>query len=1764
MRTLPGYTFSEVLLDDGDLVTVRAERSNEGRLLRFPSRERPAAEDAARLRYGAEVSRSLDLSGVLRVLGFEESERTLVAVLENFSGTPLKRLLASRSFTLAEALQIALQLTDTLGEIHRRHIVHLHVEPANIYVDTVSLATKLANFEGSAPLTGVVTASTRTLGATARYVSPEQTGRMNQALDHRSDFYSLGVTLYELLTGRVPFEETDQLALVHSHLAVEPAPPHTLSGSVPHAVSDLVMKLLAKNVEERYQSAFGLSADISECLRQLSEGAIGSVDLGKHDVPAIFTVPQRLYGREAEKAQLLAAFERVGRGNKVLCLVSGSSGVGKTALVREVHRPIVRLRGQFGAGKFDQAHSVPYGGLVRALRQVLGDILCTNEESIRLWRERLLTACGELGSVLAGVLPELELIIGAQPAVSSLAASETQVRFNNVFRQFVAALARADSPLVLFLDDLQWSDPAALEMMERLLCDEGLEHFYLIGGYRSSEVDAAHPLAALIKRVGSQGLSVNEIRLSPLEQHDVEAMMGDALGRGDTEALTRFAELVYKVTEGNPFFVGQFLTSLWARDLLLFDPVRGRWNWSLPAIQSSGVPESVGSLMATRIGKLESSTRQTLALAACVGHTFELETLAVLCERTLVDTADQLWQSVSEGLIVPLDDGYKYARAGSAPGGPVRLKFVHDRVQEAAYSFSLETSGGASHAAVHLRIGRLLFANTPAEERDARVFDIVDQLNWGASEISDAGERRMLSELNLRAGRRAKASAAPTAALAYFERGMGLLGHESGPNADPGLLFSLGRERAECAYLCGNHDLAEAEFKRLLEVSPSREVTAELQELRSNLYIARMNFAEATLALLDALRLYGVDLPGAGGLLAACGAERQAIEVLLSDRATARFDQLPDATDPDKIVRLHLLAKATSAAFGGDPLMFVLLASRLTRASLEHGCAPGSAWGFVAYGMVAAASGDYALAHELGVVALSISARQDSLSWRSIVGVTANIFNLPWRRPPRSSVPAQEEASLQAMAAGDPVYAAVAKWNILTLELAGGGELGKIDQLAAEYTSFCRRLNQGSTLALFAPTRFFLERLRRIDTPREPGTKSDFRALLDPLSGYVPGFSSCATFGLAVSVLLRDRETACELLPLAERGMGALLAHPSCVEFSLYRGLLSAWLHADATPEDRGKFRSAVQQEHEKLARWAELCPGNFRHKERLLAAEAARVDGADAEAMALYDEAIDSATNNGFAHMEALANELCGRFYVGRERHRTARAYLREARSAYARWGANAKLRALDREFAELLADAESMPPPHDRDSSPPSLDLLSVVKASQAISGEIVLSSLLERLMQTLVENAGAQRGIMIVSGEPELFASIDLTAQNGGVLRDSPGTFGYAQSVARRVQRTRETLVYDDARNDGGLSLDPYVVQARPRSLLCMPILARSKLVGVLYLENNVARAVFTADRCKVLELLAAQAAISIENARLYDTLESRVRSRTQELADRNQELSDAIARLKATQQRLVAQEKLASLGALTAGVAHELKNPLNFVNNFARLSAELATDLKRDLSAQFDRLGTDTSSELAETLGLLEANVTRIVEHGRRADGIINSMLLHARGTPSQQGPIDLNAMVAACMKLTEAARPNRGAAVDLQVEYDPEASMVEGREDDLRRVIINLLNNANDAVNTKSRAAGSGYHPQIRIATRRVGGRAEVSVHDNGVGISADILPKIYDPFFTTKGSGEGTGLGLSICHGIVEAHRGELEVRSVPGEFAEFIISLPGSIASKN
>jgi PAS domain S-box-containing protein len=1488
MLNISGYHSTEKLYESSSSLIYRGYRRRKEQQVIFKMLKDiyPSPEKIAWFKREYETTKNLSLSGVVEVYSLEHDQNCWVIVLEDFGGESLARLMSNRQFNLTEFLTISAQVVEILGEVHQQQIIHKDINPSNIVLNPTTGQLKLIDFGISTILSkeNLTLRNPNQLEGTLSYVSPEQTGRMNRGIDYRTDFYSLGATFYELLTGQLPFETTDLMELVHSHIAKHPIPPHKINPRIPLVLSDIVMRLMAKNAEDRYQSTHGLRADLEECQRQWKQtGRIESFPLGLQDISDKFQIPQRLYGRELEINTLLDGFERVSQGTSELMLVAGYPGIGKSVLVQEIYKPITRQRGYYISGKFDQYQKdIPYVSLVQAFRSLIEQLLTESEAQIAIWREKLLAALGDNGQVIIDVIPELELIVGPQPTMPELGSEEAQNRFNLTFQNFIRVFTQPDHPLVIFLDDLQWADMASLSFIKLLMTIENSHYFYIIGAYRDNEVNEAHPLMLTLGEIHKAGGIVNYIHLTPLNLSQINQLLADML-YCPLEMTRSLAELLLTKTEGNPFFINEFLKSLYSEALLSFDFSHSIWHWDLVKIQERNTTNNVVELLANKVQSLDSQTQQVLKLAACIGNQFNLQTLATVYEKSPQATASALWTALAEGLLLPLSDAYKLIDLGVqglADVVTIEYKFAHDRIQQAAYSLIPETE----KQIVHWRVGQLMLQDAPPDMRERKIFEIINQLNLGRKLAVQQTKRDELLSLNILAGKKAKASAAYQTGLNYLQVGLDLLRKDSWQNQYD-LTLEVHVEAAEAAYLSANYEQMEIFTSAILQQAKNTLDLVKAYEVRLRAYTSQNNHPEAVKTGLKALELLDIllpEYPSQSDVMAVL----EETKSLLAKKDIKNLVNLPESFDAKNLAIMRVSYYLFYPTYASSPSLFVLIVQVMLKLSIVYGTTPLSAHAFASYGIILCGLGDIDVGYKFGQLASILVDKFDAKKHKAAILFFVNCFIRHWKEHLKKTLKPFVEGYQIGLETGDLQHAAFGAYSYSYLSYQAGKELTELEREMAVYGNAIAQINQKSVLDLH--NAYWQTVLNLVGRAEDPSLLiGDSYNEREMISLYLQADNQNGLFELyfnkfTLCYLFKKNSQAVKYAALAENYISSGIGTHTVSIFYYHDSLAQLAVFSDALEEQQKHILKKVEANQEKIQRWADYSPMNYLHKFYLVEAERARVLGNDGEAREYYDRAITLADENEYLNDEALTYELAARFYLARNQKHVARHYLQDAHYAYQRWGAVAKVKDLERQYPQFLAKAstnflQTSLTSSTTDSGQTTssvLDLNSVLKASQTISSEIVLEGFLEKLLKIMIENAGAQTGFLILEKEGQLIIEAQGTVEQDKVIVRQSALVSTSQqlplSLINYVERTREDVVLTDATREGIFTTDPYIAQKQPKSILCTPIIHQGQLIGLLYLENNLSTGVFTPDRLEVLKLLSSQAAISLQNAQLYISL------------------------------------------------------------------------------------------------------------------------------------------------------------------------------------------------------------------------------------------------------------------------------------------------------
>ncbi|NJL00850.1 MAG: AAA family ATPase [Spirulinaceae cyanobacterium SM2_1_0] len=1798
-RPLPGYRFVEQLYSGTTTAVYRAvpatdpehdsQATTQGRdapvIVKLLANEHPRFNELLRFHNQYAIAKNLSLPGIPCYYSLEPYGNSYALVMEDCGGISLRDYAQRQALPWLEVLEFASQIVTTLHSLHQNRIIHKDIKPANILIQPESRQIKLIDFSIASllPKETLALKPLSDLEGTLAYLAPEQTGRMNRGLDYRADFYALGVTLFELLTGQLPFPTEEPLALVHCHLAQQPPRVDHLQPGVPAVVADLVDKLMAKNPEDRYQSALGLQHDLERCWQQWQTSRrIEPFELATQDRSDRFLIPEKLYGRQAEVEALLAAFDRVAAGASELLLVAGSSGIGKTAVINEVHKPITRQRGCFIKGKFDQFNrSTPFSAFMQAFRRLVQQLLGETDDKLAAWRAKIAAALGESGQVIIEMIPELEQIIGTQPAVTELEGSAAQNRFNLLFGKFVQVFATPEQPLVIFLDDLQWADAASLNLLQRLLDESAGGYLLVLGAYRDNEVFPAHPLMLTLAAIEQQGVCLERLTLAPLSEADVMQLVADTL-RCPTAAAQPLAQLMGQKTKGNPFFSTQFLQGLHEDGHIRFDVAVGYWQCDLSAVRQAALTDDVVEFMVTRLRRLPTETQAILQLAACLGNRFELETLTVVCDRPANAIAADLWPALQEGLVVPESETYKFFQDSGLPEHEhitVTYRFLHDRVQQAAYALIPDDE----KTATHYHIGQLLRQQAASSAQDEHIFELVGHLNHGIALITNAAEHQELAQLNLTAARKAKAATAYQAARNYIAVGLSLLASDAWQQQYD-LALRLHELAAEMASYCGDGEALEQFVTTVIQQARSLLDQVQVYRLRILFTISHNQPTEGIAIALEILEQLGLTLPTAP-TAADIQAAIQEVKALVADRPIADLVNLPVMTDREKIAILQITTSIFAAAFISRSPLLPLLGAIPVKLSIEYGNAPTSAAAYVCYGFILCnVLQDVETAIQFGQVAVKVAEKLEVKVIQPEVLAVMGLSILHRQFHTQETLPLLQAGYTTALESGNLEYAGYTAHIFCFNAFWCSQPLAALEESTDRHYQGIVKLNQlviANWMQIYWQSALNLLGLaadRRLLSDESMQEGEVLRRLQSMGDFY--GLFVFHLYKLMLGYWFGDIEQAQSHAAEAQQYCAAGASTVGEPAFYFYDSL-AALASLPSSPEERAVALQRVEENQTKLQQhWVRHAPMNHAHKWQLVAAERYRVLGNKAEAIDLYDQAIAAAQANEYLQEAGLANELAAKFYLDWGKEKVAASYLQAAYYCYARWGAKAKTDQLERNYPGLLQPilqptvpalnpwetlaAATVPTLNfhaasteasDSNSSSTNLalDFAAVLQASQVLVSAIELDELLNQLTRIILQNSGGDRGALLLldeTGELQLraIATLESTELLSIPLADR------TDLPVRLLQYVKRSETVWIAAPDTDLPvIDRYVIEQMPQSALCLPLVERGHLRGIVYLENRVARDVFDQERLAVLNFLSTQAAISLENAQLY------------------QKARDYAQQLERSQLQVVQSEKMASLGNLVAGVAHEINNPLGFITSNL---IEVDNSIKDILTClqlyqeQFPSPGAVIEETLEELeVDFLLEDLPKQLDSMQlgcdRIKGISTSLRIFSRADADCQVASDLHAGLDSTLLILKyrlKANEQR-PAIEINRDYDnlPEVLCFPGQ---LNQVFMNILANAVDmfdeAAQKRSFADLKDNPQRITVRTGVVSDQVQIEIADNGAGIDAETQARIFEASFTTKAVGKGTGLGLAIARQIVaEKHGGKLMVHSTLGIGTTFIIQLP-------
>lgn len=1742
MISVSGYDISECIYNSANTSIYRAIRLKDQQavILKKLNLDYPNASNGARFQHSFELLKRLQSRYVITAHELLSIPNALVMVLEDFKGHSLKFWLNQQSFSLSQQLSLSIQLSEAVAEIHAANIIHKDLNSNNIVYNPATGVLKLIDFDLATllPREAPSLKTPERLEGTLAYMSPEQTGRMNIPLDYRTDLYSLGVTLFELYTGQLPFNSADPLELIHSHIAKQPPSPTQLATQLPPVISNIVLKLLAKSPDNRYQTARGLKNDWLQCQRAWQKSSkISDFHLAQGDISDKFQLPNKLYERQWAINSLLKAINRSQQqAHSELVLITGCEGIGKTALVQTVFTQNNNLnKAYFISGRFDSFHShSPYYGLVMAMKELVQQLLTENEAQLKQITQQLLAVLGSNVSVMLAIVPELSVLLGTHPPPASLSGEAALNRFQWAWIKTIQVLAQAEHPLILFLDDLQWADSASLSLLEALL--NQVTHLLVIVAYREIEIDANHPLIQTSRTLKNAEVAVSTVSLQPLSSNNIRQYIADLL-HCDAYEVIELAELVLTKTHGNPFFIGEFLKTLHAEKLIVFNEEKQAWQWDIEQIYAHQITDNVVELLSHEIQKLSPAAQQCLQLAACIGGQFELTMLAQLAEQSPRKLTVLLKEAIEHQLILPLEHSVHGQHADIEAETAEdyvftsEYQFVHERIQQAAYHLLDLTQ----QQAIHDRVGQYWLAQATLPYSADTLFAIVNQLNAGQLQHKTRAQQEQLAQLNLQAGQYALESVAYDAALRYLTTGLLILGEQAWQQCYA-LTLQLTVLSAEIQCLKGDFVKTEALTESILQHSYPILDKIKAYEIRIQAYKAQNNPQQAVKLGLFALSKLGIRFakrPKHFSRIFSIALTRLA----LMGRPIDELAYLPTMLEAEKQAAMRLLLSISPPVYAVKPNLLPLITCKRVRLSIAYGNAAESIPAYASYGYLLCEQGHIDEGYHFAQLALKLLAQQQhpilkARVFQIVYGVIAH-----YKQSLHDTLPPLQEAYQSGLETGNLEYAMFSAATWVMHAFFAGKELPNLEQDIRLYTVMQQQLKQYTHLH---SNQLYLQTVINLLNPIEDTLLSAVPISLEgefyQETELLAQHQQAGARGLMFQVYLQKLILCCVFqaeqqaitnAQQAEQHIDAVIGSLLIPTFYFYSSLAHLAIATTLEPAQRVILLQKVTEYQQKLLPYSERAPMNYLHKYQLVAAELSYLQGHYATAREYYDQAIQNALNHEFIHEAALAQELAGRFYLARQLPRLAQLYLNDAFQQYQRWGAQTKVNQMEVRYARYLKRAALVNHLHhslelSSFNSSVDLELASVLKAAQAFASEIVLDRLLTKVMAITLENAGAQRGFLLLNRNDHWCIEAESDLENNAVkilpalpLEDYPHL---SVGIVYYVARTRESLVLADATSNPRFANDQYIVQSAPKSVLCAPLLNQGKLTSILYLENNLATGVFTSDRLTLMNLLSNQMAIAIDNARLYAELEEKVYERTSALEAKNKELI------------YLNQEKNEFLSI----VAHDLKNPLSGIQGLAE-----AIELEYDA---LDKL------EIIEMLSLIQNSSQQMFE---LINNLLDVNLIESGNIKVNRKTFDLLPLLRHLL-LQYRVRAEVKKITFILVADEKTYYPVYADEKVVYQILENLLSNA---------LKYSPNYTSVTISLKFKSDCLLCSIQDQGQGLTDEDKRKLFGKYnrLSAQPTGEehSTGLGLFIVKKLVESLNGRVWCDSELGEGACFTVALP-------
>ncbi|WP_296702621.1 ATP-binding sensor histidine kinase [Algoriphagus sp.] len=1754
------YLLKNKLYEDTETSVYEAVHHKTGNkvIIKVHSDDFPSPQKIERIKDEFNLGEKISGDGLAKYLELIRIGNGFAIVQEFFEGTSLDNYVKNNNhLSVEDFLKIAPRIAHALGEMHRQKIVHRDISSDNILVAKDFSNIRLIDFGVSASFLKI--SSERIGGGKIHYLSPEQTGRINRLTDYRTDFYSLGVLFYRLLSGVFPFDSEDSFQIIHKHIASPPPPLKEYLLNIPAVLEKIIFKLLSKSADDRYQSAKGLEKDLLKCAKYYDElGDIPEFKLAEYDFSTIFRMPRQLFGREKELKQLFNYWDTcLNRKETQFLLVSGSPGIGKSALIQELKKPVIEQNGFFLHGKYELLNQpIPYSGLIQAFESLLSQLMSEHKKALSFWRDRLINALGQNGKLLTDVFPTLEKIIGPQVGFEALTPMESQNRFEYVFAEFIKVFTSQPYPIALFLDDLQWIDLASLNLLSQLLKNNQNQTFFIVGAYRGNEVTEDHPLKSMLKDLKKSGFIVNQMELGLLPISEINNILAYSLMRKNSE-VKEFSKQIHEKTNGNPFYVHRFIESLYERGLIYSDSKKGRWEWNKSEIAIESATENVVDFLMKQMEKLPENVRYYLGTGAAMGNLFKAAELAGLNGLKESALREELSPALNDSFL--LFDGVNYF-------------FVHDRIQQAAYLYLDDKEK------VHLEIGEFFEKHLDRSKEDW-VFRITNQLNRAKSLITDPKKQIELAKYNYEAGIKARDAVAFDESLKLLKLASELLQDKNPWVKEYDLIWNISFTQIEVEFISGDQNKALELANEVLNFASSNYEKALIYNQLIIFSTMKIQFQEALDFGRKGLELIGLTIPEESELEAAIGQGFGTIISLMEGKKP--LDLLKNRTiSPSEIssIKIKLIVNMLSPAFlGGQSNLWTYLVLASTANSIENGNVAESCTAFSSYGILCGlAFGDYQQGFDFGNLSYQLSKDQKSLRQRSntcfVLGAFLNIY----ARPAKDAYGYLKEGLSSGLQSGELQFAGYNISGLGQVVTTAGNSLAVLDERMYHGLKIAEK-----TKNLFVKSTIltFYQLINDLGGPSHLTTfesEESIFSLLEKEQNYFGRFYFYLYKGFS-SYLLGNPKGAYDYLVNAKNYLSAVPGSVVLADYYIYLPLIALDLIDFSNPDE--ELQNSIEESVVILEKWNSSIPENFQFRIDLISAIKKDKEGHILDALELYDSVITQTTKQEMLPLKAIAFEKAGIMMLNHGKTRIGEIYLKDSYLTYLEYGATKKVNQLQEIYPTLFQKGQKQKSITISETtrtiqSLEMFDSHTLIKASSAISQQVTLKGVLSKMMEVVLENAGAERGYFIMQTDDvwKIEAEGVINPRSYKVLQSIPypsNSIQLPEEIINYVLNSQKSLLLEDAQNHPEFGLIPFLKSVEVKSILCLPVIHQGKLMAILYLENSLSMGAFTVSHKELLQTLSTQIAISISNAQLYDNLERKVILRTAELQLQKEDLELTLRDLKKAQRQLVNSEKMASMGELASGIAHEIQNPLNFVNNFTEVSDEMIDEILLEYSKSIEERDEKILNEL---LSDVKSNLQKIRKHGLQADAIVKNMLEHSKQGQGRHELTDLNALANGFLRISYhsfLAKYKNAISKDLEIEMDiqtdadlPKVNVIP---QEIGKVLLNLLNNGFYAVldrSIKNNETSDDFQPIVKVTTALIkdpvsGPQVKVSIIDNGIGIPEPIKEKIFQPFFTTKPTGFGTGLGLSLAYDIVQAHGGQLIMESKEGEGSVFTIILP-------